>query len=106
MKSILEKYDLVDEQAGAGSREELKCSGDILQSISPIDLQLLGKIRCASVDDYEKIIARATEAFQTWRMIPAPMRGEIVRQIGEVLRDHRKSLAEIIEPRPKVRFRK
>jgi aldehyde dehydrogenase (NAD+) len=96
MKSILEKYDLVDEQAGAGSREELKCSGDILQSISPIDLQLLGKIRCASVDDYEKIIARATEAFQTWRMIPAPMRGEIVRQIGEVLRDHRKSLAEII----------
>jgi aldehyde dehydrogenase (NAD+) len=96
MKSILEKYDLVDEQAGAGSREELKCSGDILQSISPIDLQLLGKIRCASVDDYEKIIARATEAFQTWRMIPAPMRGEIVRQIGEVLRDHKKSLAEII----------
>ena len=96
MKSILEKYDLIDEQAGAGSGEELKCSGDILQSISPIDLQLLGKIRCASIEDYERIIARAAEAFQTWRMIPAPKRGEIVRQIGEVLRDHKKSLAEII----------
>ncbi len=96
MKSILEKYDLIGEQTGAGSGEALKCSGDILQSISPIDLQPIGKIRCASVDDYEKIVARATEAFQTWRMIPAPMRGEIVRQIGEVLRDHRKSLAEII----------
>lgn len=96
MKSILEKYDLIGEQSGAGSGEGLKCNGDVLQTISPIDLQPIGKIRCASVDDYEKIIARAAEAFQTWRMIPAPKRGEIVRQIGEVLRDHRKSLAEII----------
>jgi aldehyde dehydrogenase (NAD+) len=96
MKSILEKYDLIGEQTGAGSGEELKCNGDVLHTISPIDLQPIGKIRCASVDDYEKIIARAAEAFQTLRMIPASMRGEIVRQIGEVLRDHRKSLAEII----------
>jgi aldehyde dehydrogenase (NAD+) len=96
MKSILEKYDLIGEQTGAGSGEALKCNGDILQSISPNDLQPIGKIRCATIDDYEIIIARAAEAFQTWRMIPAPKRGEIVRQIGEVLRDHRKSLAEII----------
>jgi aldehyde dehydrogenase (NAD+) len=96
MKSILEKYDLIGEQTGAGSGQALKCSGDILQTISPIDLQPMGKIRCASVDDYEKIVSRATEAFQTWRMIPAPMRGEIVRQIGGVLRDHKKSLADII----------
>jgi aldehyde dehydrogenase (NAD+) len=96
MKSILEKYDLWDEQAGAGSAEALKCSGDILESISPIDLQLLGKIRCASISDYEKIIARAAEAFTTWRMVPAPRRGEVVRQIGDVLREHKKSLAELI----------
>ncbi len=96
MKSILKKYDLINEQVGAGSGKELTCSGDILQSISPIDLQLLGKIRCASIEDYEKIVARAAEAFQTWRMVPAPKRGEIVRQIGEVLRDHKKSLAEVI----------
>jgi len=96
MKSILEKYDLIDEQAGAGSGEALKCNGDLLQVISPIDLRLIGKIRCASADDYEKIVARAAEAFQTWRLVPAPKRGEIVRQIGDVLRDHKKSLAEVI----------
>lgn len=96
MKSILEKYDLAEEQAGAGSGETLKCNGNMLQSISPIDLQLLGNIRCASIEDYEKIIFRAAEAFQSWRMVPAPRRGEIVRQIGGVLRDHKKSLAEII----------
>ena len=96
MKSILEKYDLKDEQAGAGSGEELRCSGDILECISPIDLQPLGKIRCASQTDYENIIARTVEAYNTWRMVPAPRRGEIVRLIGEVLRDHKESLAEII----------
>jgi aldehyde dehydrogenase (NAD+) len=96
MKSIPDRYDLTGEQAGVGSGEELKCSGDILQTISPIDLRPIGKIRCASVEDYEKIIARAAESFRTWRMVPAPKRGEIVRQIGAVLRDHKKSLAEVI----------
>jgi aldehyde dehydrogenase (NAD+) len=96
MKSVLENYDLLGEQIGAGSGGELKCSGDILKSISPIDLQPIGKIRCASENDYEKVIARAADAFRSWRMVPAPKRGEIVRQIGDVLRDHKKSLAEII----------
>ena len=96
MKSTIEKYNLIYEQSGASSGKELTCSGDLLHSISPIDLQHLGKIRCAVIADYEKIVARAVEAFQVWRMVPAPKRGEIVRQIGEVLREHKKSLAELI----------
>jgi aldehyde dehydrogenase (NAD+) len=96
MESILETYSLLDEQSGAGSGKKIKCSGGTLESISPINLQLLGKIRCAAAEDYEKIISGATEAFQAWRMVPAPKRGEIVRQIGDVLREHKKSLAEVI----------
>lgn len=96
MSSIFEKYDLANELAGAGSGEQLTGSGDILECFSPVDLQLLGKIRCASIADYEKISARATEAFMTWRVVPAPKRGEVIRQIGEVLRDHKKLLAEVI----------
>ncbi len=96
MKSILEKFNLLDEQDGAGSGTGLKCSGDILKSISPIDMQPMATIRCATVKDYEQIIVRAAEAFNTWRMVPAPSRGEIVRQIGETLRDHKKDLAELI----------
>ena len=91
MKSLLEKYDLIGEQSGAGSGEELKCNGDIHQSISPIDLNPIGKIRCASIEDYERVVAYAAGAFRTWRMVPAPKRGEIVRQIGGVLRNHKKS---------------
>jgi aldehyde dehydrogenase (NAD+) len=95
-ESIIEKYNFIYEQSGASSGKELTCSGDLLHSISPIDLQLLGKIRCAAIADYEKIVTRAVEAFQVWRKVPAPKRGEIVRQIGEVLREHKKSLAELI----------
>ena len=96
MKSILEKFNLLDEQDGAGSDTGLKCSGDILKSISPIDMQPMATIRCATVKDYGQIIVRAAEAFKTWRLVPAPKRGEIVRQIGETLRNHKKELAEII----------
>ncbi len=96
MKSILEKDELLDEQPGAGTGAVLKPSGDLLESISPIDSQPLGRIRCASIEDYEKVTSRAVEAFHSWRMVPAPKRGEIVRQIADVLRDHKTSLAEII----------
>jgi len=96
MKSIFEKYDLATEQAGAGAGEAQTGSGDILHSISPIDLQRLGNIRCASTQDYENIVDRAVKTFANWRMVPAPKRGEIVRQIGDALRDHKKPLAEVI----------
>jgi aldehyde dehydrogenase (NAD+) len=96
MNSIFEKYDLTTEQAGAGAGEAQTGSGDILHSISPIDLQCLGNIRCASTQDYENIVDRAVKTFANWRMVPAPKRGEIVRQIGDALRDHKKPLAEVI----------
>jgi hypothetical protein len=83
MKSILERFDLLDEQSGAGSGTKLKCNGDILKAISPIDKQLIGTIRCATDKEYQQIIVQAAKAFKTWRLVPAPARGEIVRQIGE-----------------------
>jgi aldehyde dehydrogenase (NAD+) len=96
IQSILEKYDLMDEQAGAGSGSALKSRGELLTSISPIDRQPLGRVRCASAEDYEHISDRAVAAFITWSNVPAPKRGEIVRQIGQALRDHKNSLAEMI----------
>jgi hypothetical protein len=66
MKSVLVKYDLIGEQAGAGSGEELICIGDILQSISPIDLHLRGKIRCASIEEYEENISRGDQP-RSWK---------------------------------------
>ena len=96
MISILEKFDLLNEQTGAVNGTMLKCSGNILNSVSPIDRQPIGTIRSATEKEYQQIVVQATKAFKTWRLIPAPKRGEIVRQIGETLRRHKKDLTEMI----------
>lgn len=70
--------------------------GDLIESYSPADGQLIGKIQQGTGDDYEKIIKTAEEAFKQWRMIPAPKRGEIVRQIGNELRAYKEPLGKLV----------
>jgi aldehyde dehydrogenase (NAD+) len=96
MKSILEKFNLSGELAGAGTGSWLNCHGQELVSISPIDGQSLGTVRCASATDYENVVRRAVEASWHWRRVPAPQRGEIVRQIGDALRQNKKELGELV----------
>jgi aldehyde dehydrogenase (NAD+) len=96
MESILRKLDVAGEQAGAGTGTWLKCGGEILESVSPINGEVIGKIRCAGEEDYEQVVARAQEAFEEWRMIPAPKRGEVVRQIGNALRERKRDLGAIV----------
>jgi len=96
MEEILKSLDVLGEQSGAGTGSWLKCGGDILESFSPIDGKVMGRVRCANGDDYSKVVLRAAEAFQEWRMVPAPKRGEIVRQIGNALRDYKKDLGVLV----------
>ncbi len=81
---------------GAGTGEHRFGNGEMLESVSPIDGKIIGKVRCANADDYEQVISRSIEAFQEWRKVPAPKRGEIVRQIGNALRNHKKNLGELV----------
>ena len=96
MKSVLKKFDILNEHSGAGTGSWMDCGGEIISSISPIDGQEIAKIRCADINDYEKVVSRAVEAFKTWRMIPAPKRGKIVRRIGDALRVHKKDIGELV----------
>jgi len=96
MRPLLKKLGLLDEQSGAGAGSWLDCGGDLISSISPIDGQEIARIRCADKNDYERVVSRAVEAFKTWRMIPAPKRGVIVRRIGNALRVHKKDLGELV----------
>lgn len=61
-------------------------SGKVLSSYSPNDGALLAQVRTATPDEYERAAQRAAAAFQKWQLIPAPKRGEIVRQLGNALR--------------------
>ncbi len=71
-------------------------NGEILESFSPVDGQLIGKIKTTTKEDYEAVMDAATSAFKTWRTTPAPQRGEIVRQFGEKLREKKEALGKLV----------
>ncbi|NWL80656.1 aldehyde dehydrogenase family protein [Pseudomonas taiwanensis] len=63
---------------------------------SPIDGSRIGTVRLEGRAEVEAKIARAAEAFQAWRKVPAPRRGELIRQYGEVLREYKSELGELV----------
>ena len=71
-------------------------NGEMLESYASADGALIAKIRQGTKDDYEKLITTAEEAFKKWRMIPAPHRGEVVRQIGDELRKNKEALGKLV----------
>ncbi len=70
--------------------------GKYLTSNSPVDGQLIGKVKSATAGEYEEVVEIAQEAFKAWRKVPAPKRGEIVRQIGEELRAYKEPLGKLV----------
>ncbi len=65
-------------------------------SVTPIDGSDIARVKNATRDDYEKVILQAQEAFKEWRLIPAPRRGEVVRQIGLALREYKEDLGKLV----------
>ena len=65
-------------------------------SVSPIDGELIAKVSNATAEDYESVIRKAEEAFSVWKSVPAPNRGEVVRQIGLALRESKEDLGFLV----------
>src|SRR5713101_3454591 len=95
MKTPLEKLGLTDDNAGVFDGE-WRGGGPTFDKISPIDGRRLASVRTASDADYESTITRAQEAFSTWRVTPAPLRGETVRKFGNALRDLKHELGQLV----------
>jgi len=74
---------------------DTKDHGEI-RSVSPSTGKVIASVYKASGDDYEKVMAAAIEAFKVWRKVPAPKRGEIVRLIGEKLREFKDPLGRLV----------
>jgi len=74
----------------------LKADGDNIDSHSPVDGQLIASVTAASRANYELVVEAAETAFEEWRTWPAPRRGEIVRQIGEALREKKDALGRLV----------
>jgi len=95
--AILEKLHVEPLNSGACCGDWIpNPSGGELESLSPATGEALAKIQLASLADYECVMARAATAFLEWRMVPAPQRGEIVREIANELRLHKADLGALI----------
>ena len=71
-------------------------NGNVIESYSPVDGQLIGKVKTTTRADYEKVMDAATTAFLSFRDMPAPQRGEIVRQFGNKLRELKEPLGKLV----------
>ena len=97
MDSVLQALGLKDINNGVSTGlNSWKPAGARLESYSPVDGELIASVVQANKDDYEKVIAKAQEAFVHWRTVPAPQRGELVRQMGNKLREYKEPLGKLV----------
>jgi len=96
MKPHLDQLGLSANNAGVQIGQTNASIGNHIVSTSPVDGATIGATGVCSPDDYETVIAAATEAGRQWRTVPAPQRGEVVRLYGEALRRHKDALGALV----------
>ena len=96
MVEALEKLGVKAINEGTSTGNEWFSNGEIIESYSPVDGQLIGKVKTTTAADYERVMQSATAAFKTFRAMPAPQRGEIVRQFGNKLRELKEPLGKLV----------
>ncbi len=95
MKEILKQLGVADDNPGGFCGDWLG-SGDTLEVHSPIDGAILARVTQVTAEEYDRVAARAHEAFLSWRRLPAPKRGEVVRQLGNALRALKEPLGALV----------
>jgi len=96
MRELLEKLGIDKQNPGACTGEWIDTRGDELVSINPASGEPIASVRQATAEDYERVIEESENAFRSWRGVPAPKRGEVVRQLGEALRRHKDRLGRLV----------
>ncbi|TCD29511.1 aldehyde dehydrogenase family protein [Pedobacter psychrodurus] len=98
IQSILNKLGINANNAAysTGSNWGGELNVNTLESFSPVDGKLIASAKVASATDYDDVVLKAQEAFTAWRTVPAPKRGEIVRQFGDALRENKDALGTLV----------
>jgi aldehyde dehydrogenase (NAD+) len=97
VEEILERLHVEPVNSGACYGDWIASpSGGILESLNPATGEPLAKVQLAGLDDYQTVMAQASAAFLEWRMVPAPERGAIVREIAGELRANKADLGALI----------
>jgi len=96
ISSSLKLLGLKDHNEGTSTGSHFFGNGPVIDSYSPVDGSLIARVSTTTAEDYEVVISTASKAFLTWRKMPAPRRGEIVRQFGEKFRHYKQPLGELV----------
>jgi aldehyde dehydrogenase (NAD+) len=96
MQEALEILGVKAINDGTSTGNEWFSNGELIESYSPVDGQLIGKVKATTAEDYERVMEKATAAFKSFRAMPAPQRGEIVRQFGNKLRALKEPLGKLV----------
>ncbi|WP_304140320.1 aldehyde dehydrogenase family protein [Mesoflavibacter zeaxanthinifaciens] len=96
IKEALKQLGIKDVNDGTSTGSDSFGSGELISSYSPTDGQLIGKVSTTTREDYDKVIKTAQDAFLEFRAMPAPQRGEIVRQFGNRLRELKEPLGKLV----------
>ncbi len=96
IQDALSKLGIREINEGTSTGSKNFANGKIIESYSPVDGTLIAKVKASTKEDYETAMSKAEEAFKTWRLVPAPKRGEIVRQMGDELRKFKEPLGQLV----------
>jgi aldehyde dehydrogenase (NAD+) len=97
LATVLQKLGVEGTASGAGWGQWINRPGGLeIVSFNPASGEPLGHVQTASLPDYDQIVGHAQRAFAQWRMLPAPQRGEIVRQLGQALREAKEDLGLLV----------
>lgn len=96
IEQSLKNLGISTENKGVSYGDSFFGNGETIESLSPTDGKSIAKIQLGTAADYEKVMEKAMEAFKSFRMMPAPKRGELVRQFGNKLRAHKEDLGKLV----------
>tara|TARA_B100001287_G_scaffold169919_1_gene142981 strand:+ start:40626 stop:42158 length:1533 start_codon:yes stop_codon:yes gene_type:complete len=96
IKNSLEKLEIIEKNNGSSTGSVSWGEGKVISSVSPVDGKTIAGVTSTTAEEYEKIIQASVSAFKFWRNMPAPQRGEVVRQYGEKLREYKQPLGELV----------
>ena len=96
IEPALQKLGLKKVNEGTSTGKNFFGNGPVIDSYSPVNGDLIASVSTTTSEDYEKVMQTANEAFLVWRKMPAPKRGEIVRQYGDRLRAYKQELGILV----------
>ena len=96
IKSILNQLQIKDLNSGTSTGNQWFNHSELIESYSPVNGQLIASVQTTEANDYQKVIETAHKAFEIFRLMPAPKRGELVNQFGDKLRELKEPLGYLV----------